>query len=112
MNAAISRPFWGLLLIVVAVAGFFFADQSVQTELIAQMRALVGDQGAALHDLLHASMGTLLIWEAINLFGMTTALIGLIFKYLPDAAVPWRDVWMGAIVTALLFAVGKWLRPA
>jgi membrane protein len=29
------------------------------------------------------------------------------FKVLPDAKVEWRDVWFGAVVTALLFAVGK-----
>jgi membrane protein len=31
------------------------------------------------------------------------------FKYLPDAEVSWRDVWLGAVVTALLFEVGKFL---
>ncbi len=36
-----------------------------------------------------------------------TLLFMLIFKYLPDAKVEWEDVWLGAIFTALLFAVGK-----
>src|SRR5215213_8685957 len=31
------------------------------------------------------------------------------FKVLPDAKVEWRDVWVGAIATALLFVVGKTL---
>ena len=34
-------------------------------------------------------------------------LFALMFKYLPDAEVSWRDVWLGAVVTALLFEVGK-----
>lgn len=34
-------------------------------------------------------------------------LFALIFKYIPDAPVPWRHVWPGAVVTALLFTVGK-----
>jgi membrane protein len=36
-------------------------------------------------------------------------LFALMFKYLPDAEVSWRDVWLGAVVTALLFEVGKFL---
>jgi len=35
------------------------------------------------------------------------ALFALIYRYLPDAKVAWRDVWFGAAVTAGLFAVGK-----
>lgn len=38
-----------------------------------------------------------------------TALFAAIFKVLPDATVAWRDVWVGAAVTALLFVVGKFL---
>jgi membrane protein len=51
-----------------------------------------------------------LIWKAINFaisFGVTTLLFALIYKILPDAKVQWRDVWIGAVVTALLFSIGK-----
>jgi len=34
---------------------------------------------------------------------------GLMYKILPDAKVNWRDVWLGAFVTMLLFALGKYL---
>lgn len=40
---------------------------------------------------------------------VVTLLFMLIFKYLPDAEIQWEDVWLGAIFTALLFAVGKYL---
>jgi membrane protein len=40
-------------------------------------------------------------------FGVVTFLFALIFKYLPDTTIAWRDVWVGAAGTALLFAVGK-----
>ena len=40
-------------------------------------------------------------------FGMITALFALIFKVLPDATVGWQHVWIGAVVTALLFELGK-----
>lgn len=36
-----------------------------------------------------------------------TFLFAAIFKFLPDAVVPWRDVWVGAFVTALLFVLAK-----
>ncbi|MGV3538352.1 MAG: YihY/virulence factor BrkB family protein [Rufibacter sp.] len=38
-----------------------------------------------------------------------TLLFALIYKYLPDAIIRWRDVWIGAFVTALLFILGKYL---
>jgi membrane protein len=38
-----------------------------------------------------------------------SSLFAMMFKWLPDAEVSWRDVWMGALVTAILFEVGKLL---
>lgn len=35
-------------------------------------------------------------------------LFAVIFKYLPDMKIRWRDVWVGAILTAILFLLGKW----
>ena len=35
-------------------------------------------------------------------------LFAIIFKFLPDARIQWRDVWIGAIMTAIFFAIGKW----
>src|SRR5690606_40866077 len=34
---------------------------------------------------------------------------GMIFKVLPDVRLEWRDVWRGALITAVLFAIGKYL---
>jgi membrane protein len=38
---------------------------------------------------------------------LITGLFAIIFKYLPDAQVRWRNVWMGAFVTTILFGVGR-----
>jgi membrane protein len=38
---------------------------------------------------------------------LITVLFAMMFKYVPDAEVAWRDVWVGAIVTSVLFAIGK-----
>jgi len=35
-------------------------------------------------------------------------LFAIIFKFLPDAKIRWRDVWIGAAITAIFFAIGKW----
>ncbi|NNL65203.1 MAG: YihY/virulence factor BrkB family protein [Myxococcales bacterium] len=54
--------------------------------------------------------GADLLARVVNLvvgFGVVTFLFALIFKYLPDAEIEWRDVWAGAAGTAVLFAVGK-----
>jgi membrane protein len=40
-------------------------------------------------------------------FGVTTVLFAMMFKWLPDTDVAWRDVWLGAAITAVLFNVGK-----
>lgn len=40
-------------------------------------------------------------------FGVITLLFAVLFKYLPDVKVAWRDVWVGALMTAFLFVVGK-----
>ncbi len=50
------------------------------------------------------------IWAVVSMiisFGVVTTLFALIFKVLPDVKTEWRDVWIGAAITALLFEVGK-----
>ncbi len=42
-------------------------------------------------------------------FGAVTVLFAVIFKYLPDAHIRWKSVWLGALLTALLFVIGKFL---
>jgi membrane protein len=42
-------------------------------------------------------------------FVLTTALFALIYRFMPQATIEWRDVGIGALVTALLFSVGKTL---
>ncbi|MGF1524508.1 MAG: YihY/virulence factor BrkB family protein [Leptolyngbyaceae cyanobacterium] len=42
-------------------------------------------------------------------FGMVTLLFAMIFRFMPDVKIAWGDVWFGAAVTAILFAVGKFV---
>lgn len=54
------------------------------------------------------ALGPLL--QVLNLLlslAVITALFAMIFKFLPDIDLPWKDVWLGAAVTAVLFVIGK-----
>jgi membrane protein len=42
-------------------------------------------------------------------FAVVVLLFAMIFKFLPDVEIQWRDVWIGAVMTAILFGIGKWL---
>ncbi len=46
--------------------------------------------------------------NAIVSWLLVTVLFALLFRVLPDVEIPWRDVWAGALLTALLLSVGKW----
>jgi membrane protein len=52
------------------------------------------------------------VWQTANVvasFFVVAALFAMIYKFLPDVVISWRDVWIGAAVTALLFSAGKYL---
>ena len=56
--------------------------------------------------------GNAILWHAIEFIvscGIVTALFAMLFKFLPNARVHWRDAWVGALLTAFLFTVGKFL---
>jgi membrane protein len=50
--------------------------------------------------------------QAVNFmvsFGIISALFAVIYKVIPDTSVGWKDVWIGAVLTAFLFELGKFL---
>jgi membrane protein len=52
------------------------------------------------------------LFQGINFllpFLVITFLFALMYRYMPDAEIAWRDVWLGAIITSLLFNLGKYL---
>ncbi|NEW83994.1 MAG: YihY/virulence factor BrkB family protein [Mariniphaga sp.] len=60
--------------------------------------------------LLHWSGSLLIIFEILNVvfsLAIITVLFAMMFKFLPDAKIKWRSVWIGAFVTSLLFVLGK-----
>jgi membrane protein len=54
--------------------------------------------------------GTGVLWNLLNLVvsvAIFSVLFALIYRFLPDAEMVWRDVWVGAVLTAVLFGLGK-----
>lgn len=51
----------------------------------------------------------MLVINSLFSFAVITFLFAAMFKVLPDAKIGWRDVWVGGVVTALLFVLGKFL---
>lgn len=67
----------------------------------------------ALQDYLNNWMpGVPALWQMVNIgasFFIAALLFAMIYKYLPDVEITWKDVWIGAVVTAVLFTTGKYL---
>jgi membrane protein len=66
---------------------------------------------AALHTYMgNAFPGVAVLWQALDVvvsLAVITALFAMIYKVLPDVKLAWRDVWVGGLVTAGLFTIGK-----
>jgi membrane protein len=91
-----------LTLSLIAVMGFLLMASLV----ISAAMAAWGDYLANL-----VSGLDLLLWivNSVVSFGVITIIFAMVFKILPDVPIAWRDVWSGAIVTALLFTFGKFI---
>ncbi|MCU7551134.1 YihY/virulence factor BrkB family protein [Chitinophagaceae bacterium LB-8] len=86
---------------VIASLGFLFLVSLVAT-------ALAEALGKTLKEMIPGA--GVVIFYIISLaltLGMATLLFAIIFKILPDARLKWKDVWPGAIVTAILFMIGR-----
>lgn len=57
-------------------------------------------------------MGGEALWmqwgNALVSFLLFAVFFTMIYRVLPDARIPWRDVWLGALSTSILFVIGKW----
>jgi membrane protein len=52
----------------------------------------------------------MVLFEGVNFMvslGVVSVLFAMMFKVLPDVKVGWKDIWIGAIATSLLFVIGK-----
>jgi membrane protein len=97
---------WGFVrtyvfsLAAVLAVGFLLLVSMVMTAALAVMGKYAGS--FAPEALLHVT--------AFSVSPLMIALLfALMFKWLPDTPVQWRDVWLGAVITAVLFEIGKFL---
>lgn len=71
------------------------------------LSTLLALAGRYLETLLPASA---IVWQALNFaisFAVVTLVFAAMFKFLPDVRIAWRDVLVGALITAALFVVGQ-----
>ncbi|MDX5418713.1 MAG: YihY/virulence factor BrkB family protein [Hymenobacteraceae bacterium] len=66
----------------------------------------------AIGDFLTARLAGWIVYvlRGVNLvsgFVLMTFMFGCIYRFLPDAKIKWRDVWVGSVVTSVLFAIGR-----
>ena len=84
----------------ILVVGFLLLVSLLLTAVI----AFVGQQFGAMVPGMEALIQLL---NSIFSLVVITLLFAMMFKILPDANIAWRDVWLGAFITALLFTIGK-----
>lgn len=97
--AAVKNRFWSFM-VVLGIGFLLLAFLIVNTTL------------SALAHFLPNLWGATYLWHWVNWlvsFALITLLFALVFKLLPDVEVAWSDVWVGSLITALLFTVGMYL---
>jgi len=82
--------------------GFLLIVSLIMSAMVSAFSKLWGGWFSDVEWLLHAV--NFLVW-----FLIITALFAMIYKILPGVKIAWTDVWIGAAVTSLLFAVGKFV---
>lgn len=91
-----------LLFIMVFGLGFFLL-----LSLVASMASTIVSQSIAAR-----IPGSAVFWQWVDYlvsFVLLTSLVAVIYKVVPAVRIAWRDAWVGAAVTSLLFTLGKWL---
>ena len=90
---------FGLILVV----GFLLLVSLLVSAAISALSGWVGR---------HLSESVLIIFNALDFLvsiSIITVLFAAMYKYLPDVRVRWKDVWLGALVTTILFVLAKYL---
>lgn len=69
---------------------------------------------SVLNDYIRSILPDIIVYIAFILdfvvsIGIITVLFALIFRYLPDGKIRWKTVWIGSLITSLLFVFGKFL---
>jgi membrane protein len=101
-----GRGIWGLIqdrvlsFGFILIVGFLLLISLILTTIIAFIGEWFGGFLPGIETLIQ-------ILNAILSLAVITLLFAMIFKFLPDVKIAWRDVWIGALITAGLFTAGK-----
>jgi membrane protein len=101
-----GRGLWGLVqdrvlsFGFILIVGFLLLISLILTAIIAFIGQWFGSFLPGVETLIQ-------ILNAILSLAIITLLFAMIFKFLPDVKIAWRDVWIGALITAGLFTAGK-----
>jgi membrane protein len=85
---------------MVLTVAFLLVVSLVASAVIAGLGTLLGGWIGAFEPLWH-------LVDVVVSIAVLSVLFGAIFKLLPDVQIGWRDVWVGAVATSILFTVGK-----
>lgn len=107
VEAAPHKGIWGFLR-----ARVFSFGLILSIAFLLMVSLMVSTALAAASELLRADSSKIiaLLFEAVNFvvsLGVISFLFALMFKYLPDAKIKWKQAWLGAVVTGVLFTIGK-----
>jgi membrane protein len=83
-------------LAAVLALGFLLMVSLLVTTALAALGKIAGGEHGVLHFV-----------SVLVSFLVIALLFAMMFKWLPDAAIDWYDVWLGALLTAALFEIGK-----
>ena len=85
------------LAIVFALAFLLLVSLVISAALAGAAALFQGPEQAVLSRILEIAVSLLVL----------TFVFALLYKYVPDAEISWRDVWLGGLITAVLFTLGK-----
>jgi membrane protein len=103
-----GRPFFTLMrdrffsFSIVLAVGFLLLVSLVISVLLSALSLYMSDR-------FRLSPAIWQAWDFIISFVVVSGLFAMIFKLLPNVRLRWRDVWLGALTTSLLFTLGKLL---
>jgi membrane protein len=103
-----GRPIYAVVLRRLTHLGLIFGMGLLLLVSLAVSTALAAI-GGTLHDRAPVLALVLPPFHLAVSIGISAAMFACLFKWLPAARIAWRDVWLGGLVTAVLFAVGRGL---
>lgn len=92
-----------LSLLLIIVLGIFLVASLLADTLINSFTDILANE------LLGLTPYLAIILNILSSYILVTVSFALLFKYLPDIKIHWKPVWVGALFTALLFTIGKYV---